>query len=205
MNSWPGDLQAAHRSYATALDADPLNLDALLGMATIEARTNNRMLAQNHYRKALEIDPRNPTALAGLAAISQFTGPEGTESQLRANLAVSPGSAALHFTLGNLYATQSRWGDAQVEYFEAYRIDPANADTAYNLAVSLDHMRQPKLAAEYYTRAIEAARFRPRSSTRRPRCDAWPRSRADDGNRPGRASRAGTAWPDAAGQRHHQP
>ena len=116
------------------------------------------MLAQGHYGRALEIDPRNATALAGLAAVSQFSRAEGAESQLRADLAVNPGSAGLHFTLGNLFASQSRWGEAQAEYFEAFRIDAANADYAFNLAVSLDHMRQPKLAAEYYARALDAAR-----------------------------------------------
>jgi tetratricopeptide (TPR) repeat protein len=167
-----GDIGAAHKSYAAALDADPLNVDALLGIATIEARTGNRMLAASHYRKALEVDPRNPTAMAGLASVAEFSRADNAESQLRADLAMNPGSAALHFTLGNLYALQARWGEAQVEYFEAYRIEPASADYAYNLAVSLDHMRQPKLAAEYYERAIDAARnqatqFDPQAAARR--------------------------------------
>jgi len=167
-----GDLAAAHKSYSAALDADPLSLDALLGLATIEARTGSRMLAATHYRRALEIDPRNATAMAGLAAVAEFSRAEGAESQLRGDLAINPGSAALHFTLGNLFAIQGRWGEAQVEYFEAYRIEPASADFAYNLAVSLDHMRQPRLAAEYYERAIDAARtqatqFDPAAAARR--------------------------------------
>jgi Tfp pilus assembly protein PilF len=167
-----GDLAAAHKSYAAALDADPLNLDALLGMATIEARTGNRMLASSHYRRALDIDPRNATAMAGLASVAEFSRADNAETRLRGDLAMNPGSAALHFTLGNLFAMQSRWGEAQVEYFEAYRIEPTSADFAYNLAVSLDHMRQPKLAAEYYERAIEAARsqatqFDPQVAARR--------------------------------------
>ncbi|HTS84326.1 MAG TPA: tetratricopeptide repeat protein [Usitatibacter sp.] len=167
-----GDLAAAHKSYAAALDADPANLDALLGIATIEARTGNRMLAALHYRKALEVNPRDATALAGLASIAEFASADSAESRLRADLTINPGSAALHFTLGNLFATQARWGEAQVEYFEAYRIEPASADYAYNLAVSLDHMKQPKLAAEYYARALDAARsqatqFDPQAVARR--------------------------------------
>ena len=130
------------------------------------------MLAANHYRRAIEIDPRNPAAMAGLASVAEFSRVENAESQLRGDLAVNPGSAALHFTLGNLFAIQSRWGEAQVEYFEAYRIEPSNADYAYNLAVSLDHMRQTKLAAEYYERALDAARsqatqFDPQAAARR--------------------------------------
>ena len=167
-----GDVAAARRSYGVALDADPTNLDALLGLATIDARAGNRLLAAGRYRKVLDIDPRNATALAGLAAIAEFSQPEGAESRLRADIAANPGSAALHFTLGNLFAAQSRWNEAQVEFFEAYRLEPASADLAYNLAVSLDHLKQSRLAAEYYARALEMAReqatqFDPEAAARR--------------------------------------
>ena len=116
------------------------------------------MLAAGHYRRALDIDPRNATAIAGLASIADYGQPEGLESQLRGEVARNPQSPQLHFTLGNLYATQSRWNDAQVEFFEAYRFDPANADILFNLAVSLDHIGQTRLAAEHYRRALEASR-----------------------------------------------
>ena len=35
--------------------------------------------------------------------------------------------------------------------------EPDNPDFAYNLAISLDHLRQPRLAAEYYRRAVALA------------------------------------------------
>ncbi|MGZ5064646.1 MAG: hypothetical protein ACXWG1_03810 [Usitatibacter sp.] len=167
-----GDLAGARRSYAAAIAADPTNIDARLGAATIEARAGNRMLAASHYRKVLEVDPRNGTALAGLASLSDYRQTEGIESSLRAEIARDPQSAQLQYTLGNLYASQSRWNEAQVAYFEAHRLDPANPDVIYNLAVSLDQLRQPRLAAEYYRRALDAARgqatqFDPDAVTRR--------------------------------------
>lgn len=151
-----GDLASARRSYAAALTADPSNLDALLGAATIEARTGNRMLAMSHYRRALDVDPRNPTAIAGLASIADAPS-DGLESQLRGEIARNPQSPQLQFTLGNLYASQARWNDAQMAFFEAYRLDPGNADVVFNLAVSLDRIGQGRLAAEHYRRALEAA------------------------------------------------
>ena len=153
-----GDLASAERSYAAALRADPANLDALLGAATIDARSGNRMLAASRYRRALDVDPRNATAIAGLASLADYAQPEGLESQLRGEIARNPQSPQLHFTLGNLYASQSRWNDAQLEFFEAHRFDPANADTVFNLAVSLDRLGQPRLAAEHYRRALDASR-----------------------------------------------
>ena len=66
----------------------------------------------------------------------------------------------LQFTLGNQYAQQGRWAEAQQAYFRAFTADPDNPDFAYNLAVSLDHLRQPKLALEYYRRALALAEKR---------------------------------------------
>jgi cytochrome c-type biogenesis protein CcmH/NrfG len=153
-----GNLGAARRGYTAALASDPSNLDAQLGLATVEARSGSYTQAANLYRRVLDLDPRNATALAGLASLTDFSRPEAIESQLRGDVARYPQSAALRFTLGNLYASQSRWSEAQLEYFEAYRLDPASADITFNLAVSLDHLRQPRVASEYYRRALAAAR-----------------------------------------------
>lgn len=152
-----GNLEAARRSYAAAVGNDPTNVDAQLGLATVEARAGNRSLAALHYRQVLETDPRNPTALAGLAALAQDARPEAVEAQLRAEIARTPDSAALHLALGDLYASHARWTEAQAEFFEAHRLDPGNADTTYNLAVSLDHLGQARVAADFYRRALEGA------------------------------------------------
>jgi Tfp pilus assembly protein PilF len=153
-----GNLAQARRGYSAALASDPANVDALLGLATVEARGGNHTAATTHYRKVLDLDPRNPTALASLAALTDFARADAIESQLRGDAARYPQSAALRFTLGNLYATQGRWSEAQLEYFEAHRLDPASADIVFNLAVSLDHLGQPRVASEYYRRALAAAR-----------------------------------------------
>jgi tetratricopeptide (TPR) repeat protein len=157
-----GDLATARARYAAALAADATNLDALLGLATIDARTGDPAAAAQRYRRVLDIDPRNATAIAGLAALVDSGRPDAVESELRGEIGRHPGSVALHFSLGNLYARQARWGEAQAEFFEAFRLDPASADAAFNLAVSLDHMGSRKAAADYYRRAIAAARSGPR-------------------------------------------
>ncbi len=153
-----GDADTARRAYEAALAADAANLDAHLGLAAVAARAGERAAAAGHYRRALALDPRNASALAGLAALADFTRAEGLEARLRADISRSPANAALSFTLGNLYASQSRWNEAQAAYFEAYRLDPGSADLAFNLAVSLDHLGQARLAADYYQRALDAAR-----------------------------------------------
>lgn len=167
-----GDLAAARRGYEAALAADPANIDAHLGLATIAARSAGRASAASHYRRALDLDPRNATALAGLAALADLSRPEALEAQLRADLERDPQAGALHFTLGNLYASQARWHEAQAAYFEAHRIEPAAADVAFNLAVSLDHLGQASAAASFYRRALDnahgqATQFDPAVAARR--------------------------------------
>ena len=84
-------------------------------------------------------------------------GREAACSRLKTALGNQPDSPDLYFALGNLYAQQSRWSEAQQAYFRAYAGDPDNADFLFNLAVSLDHLHQNKLAAQYYQMALKTA------------------------------------------------
>jgi tetratricopeptide (TPR) repeat protein len=152
-----GDYARATKLYAGVLQGDSLNLDAQLGMATALARGGDAGGAAHAFRMALEIDPSNSTALAGLLAVSDQSNPGALEVGLKSLLARHANSAALAFSLGNLYAAQSRWSEAQQSYFDALRIEPENADYLYNLAVSLDHLKQPRLALDYYERAMATA------------------------------------------------
>jgi Flp pilus assembly protein TadD len=83
-----------------------------------------------------------------------------TESRVKSLIAAEPAAHALHFTLGNQLAAQNRWPEAEQEYFKAYTGEPENADFAYNLAVSLDHLHQRAQALRYYQRALELAEKR---------------------------------------------
>ncbi len=156
-----GDLAGARSAYLAAIAIEPANVDAELGLATVAARSGDRAGAGRHYRRALELDPRNATAAAGLAAIADPSQAGSLEGALRGSLERNPENAALQFTLGNLLASRGRWTEAQAAYFEAYRLEPANADIVHNLAVSLDNLGQSRLAAEHYRRALDVARSRP--------------------------------------------
>lgn len=156
-----GDLAVARSNYEAVVRDEPSNRDALLGMAALEVRANRPAEAESYYRKLLEINPRDPHAQAGLLALrAHMTDPVQAESKVKSLLASDPEAHVLYFTLGNEYAQQQRWPEAQQAYFKAFSADPENPDFAYNLAVSLDHVRQPKLALEYYRRAISLAQQR---------------------------------------------
>jgi Tfp pilus assembly protein PilF len=152
-----GRLDEAQGDYERVLRSDPKNTDALLGLATIAARHGQAELAQGYYLRALESDPNDATAQAGLLNTRGQADPGLSESRLKSALVSQPESPALHFALGNLYSRQGRWSEAQQAYFRAYSGEPDNADFIFNLAVSLDHLRQNRLAAQYYEMALGAA------------------------------------------------
>jgi len=156
-----GDLVAARAEYEKALKEEPSNRDALLGMAALDVRAGRFETAEAGYLRLLQADPRDAHATAALIALRAGRGgAQNAESRVKSMLADSPGSHVLNFTLGNEFAQQGRWAEAQQEYFKAFSAEPDNADFAYNLAISLDHLRQPKLALDYYQRAIALARAR---------------------------------------------
>jgi tetratricopeptide (TPR) repeat protein len=156
-----GDLAKARAEYEQALADEPGNRDALLGLAAIETRSARYESAEAHYQRLLQNDPRDAHAQAGLLALrSARLDPLAAESRVKSMLAQDPGSHVLNFSLGNQLAQQGRWAEAQQEYFKAFAGDPENADFAYNLAVSLDHLRQKRLARDYYLRAVSLAEKR---------------------------------------------
>ena len=149
-----GDLVTAENQYHHMLAADPRNRDALLGLATITARQERRPEAQKYYHLLLTLDPQDEEAQAGLLILDPAQMNEHHEAQLLQQADRHHASLAL----AHYYAAHQRWHEAQEQYFHAFTQDPGNADLAFNLAISLDQIRQPGPAAEYYRKALALTR-----------------------------------------------
>jgi len=161
-----GDLAGARADYQQVLRSNPDSRDALLGLAAVETQAKRYDAADRYYTRLLELDPRDAHAQAGLIGLRGQVDPLTAESHLKSMIAAQPEAGFLHFTLGNQYAAQGRWAEAQQAYFQAYASDPEHPDFAYNLAISLDRMHQTKPALEYYRRALTLAASRPVSFDR---------------------------------------
>lgn len=148
-----GKPEEARQLYQAMLAKDGRNTDALLGLAAIAQQGGDNLVAVQYFSRVLMLDPRNAVANAGMSALN--TEDDRNESRLKTLLREQGDSAALHFALGNLYAGQSRWSEAQQAYFNALTLEPDDAGFAYNLAVSLDHLGQAGMAARYYQRALQ--------------------------------------------------
>jgi tetratricopeptide (TPR) repeat protein len=161
-----GDLARAREDYRQVLRSNPDSRDALLGLAAVETQAKGYDAADRYYTRLLELDPRDAYAQAGLIGLRGQVDPLAAESRLKSMIASQPDASFLHFTLGNQYAAQGRWAEAQQAYFQAYASDPEHPDFAYNLAISLDRMHQTKPALEYYRRALTLAQGHPVSFDR---------------------------------------
>lgn len=157
-----GEFDLARRDFEQALQRDQNNTDALLALATIAQSQGRGGDAEALRQRALVANPSDPaTQAAILSGSAAEADPQTAESRLKTLLSAQPESAALNFALGNLYSRQSRWPEAQQAYFNAVAADGDNPDYLFNLAVSLDHLRQARLAGQHYRMALEAATRRP--------------------------------------------
>ena len=155
------DFARARDEYQQVLRNNPDNRDALLGLAAVEMQAKYYDAAGSIYTHLLVLDPRDAYAQAGLIGLKGEVDPLATESHVKTMIAAQPDASFLQFTLGNQYAAQGRWAEAQQAYFRAYAGNPEYPDFAYNLAVSLDQLHQSKPALEYYRRALALAKDHP--------------------------------------------
>lgn len=155
-----GDLDTARRHYLAHLKHDPNNADALNGLGAIALHEGQPEQAARWFHRTLVADPGNTSAIAGLGALVDRPAGE-REAALRQALAQHPEAPGAAFSLGNVLAGQGRWAEAQQAYFQAHVQDPDNPDYLLNLGVSLDRLGERRLAHDYYSQALDAARRRP--------------------------------------------
>jgi tetratricopeptide (TPR) repeat protein len=154
-----GDLASASTQYRQVLEQFPNNRDALLGNAAIAMRQGNLMQARELYSRLMQLNPKDPLARTGLLQTVEDVDQLQYEQELQRLIQQYPNVAPLSFALGNIYAAQRRWNEAQSAYFDAFLFarqsneGAINPDYAYNLAVSLEQLNQPEAALDYYRQA----------------------------------------------------
>jgi tetratricopeptide (TPR) repeat protein len=150
----------AVRDWQRVLRERPQDPDALGGLAAVALTEGRTQEALALYQRLLERDPQDVTAQAALVQLASMDPVQG-ESRIKLLLQQQPEAAHLHFALGNFYARQERWAEAQQAYFKAMSADKTQPDYLYNLAVSLDQLGQARAAQGFYAQALEQASHRP--------------------------------------------
>lgn len=154
------ELDLAKTAYQQALRIDRNLIDGWVGLASVATRQGNRTLATQHYQRALNIDPNDNVARTGLLALVGANLPDESESTLRTLIGSGQQNAMAELTLANTLARQGRWAEAQQAYFNANTTQPNQPDTVFNLAVSLERIRQSRAALTYYERALVLSKDR---------------------------------------------
>jgi len=149
------DYRKSESLYQKANKREPKNRDALLGLAAIGTKEKRFEYARQKYQYLLKLNPRDSLAIAGMSSIENRIDPQLNESQLKFMLKQQPDSAHLYFALGSQYSSQNKWAEAQSAFFSAWSAENKNADYAFNLAVSLDHLDKKKQALDFYQLSLK--------------------------------------------------
>ena len=152
-----GDLDSAESLYRNAMQDAPENRDIHLGLAAIAINKGDKESAYGHYLKLLNENPSDAFALSSLISLSNNSEPVKDESIIKTLIHKEGKVPYLYFALGNIYAKQDRWAEAQQAFFDAHSLDSTNPDYVLNLAISLDKMGQYSTALDFYNVAIELA------------------------------------------------
>jgi len=156
-----GNYDLASQKYRQASAQLPDNRDVMLGLAAVATKTGDNLQALQIYMRLVELNPLDNVARAALISLHPGDDISVSISSVKSMIADSPEQASLYFTLGKLFAAQANWAGAQQAFFDAYRLDSANPDYAFNLAVSLDRLEQAQSALDYYTVALGLAETSP--------------------------------------------
>ncbi|VAW73437.1 hypothetical protein MNBD_GAMMA10-1491, partial [hydrothermal vent metagenome] len=141
--------------YNRVLKREEKNRDALLGLAAIAIKQQRYEYARQKYRYLLKLNPTDNIATAALSSIDKQTNAQLSVSKLKFMLKSSPDSAPLYFALGGIHSKLNNWPEAQAAYFSAWAADNENADYAFNLAISLDHLEKNQQALKFYQLSLK--------------------------------------------------
>ncbi len=161
-----GQTEQARAEYQRLLSAQPDHLEALRGLASLSLQAGQNDAALAYYQHILRMAPQDIQTQVAVARIQSQKDPLGAETRLKVLIASQPRLASAHDALGNLYAGQERWSDAQAAFLQAYRNAPDNPDILYSLAISYDHLQQVRQALMFYRLAQKAATTHPASFDR---------------------------------------
>jgi predicted Zn-dependent protease len=131
---------AAIELLKTLVDHPELGPQPLMLLASLDSDAGDFASAEDLYRRALKIDANLPDALNNLSYIILKRNGDLNEAKDLATRAISlaPTIAAFHDTLARINEKLNNRDQAQAEFVEALRLDPASLDAHIGLCRSLN-------------------------------------------------------------------
>jgi len=159
-----GDLERARREFSRALELDPANAEALLGLAAVARQRGQVQEAEHRVRQALQGDPSSVSALCELAAIKRDAGDLAESIRLYQEALRIDSQPFAWLGLGD---SLQRAGHNQqaVEAFErALELNPDSFEAHYDLGVTLSNLGRDDQAITHYEKALELAPRHPNAA-----------------------------------------
>lgn len=151
-------LLTAEDAFKAALKVNPRMVRALIGLADVALRRDQRDQAKASLDKAIEIAPNDDTVqhAFGLFATSGKDYP-AAEAALKKAVEINPNNLAARNALGGLYAgAMQRPADAVPVYRAAIEADPRQLEARLGLAQALTATGQFSAAEQELTAAAKA-------------------------------------------------
>lgn len=144
--------EKARKAFQQALDLDPKNIPAALGLARLHSTRGDHGRAVSTYQKALKVHPKEVTLWAELGMChAQQKEWEPALRCLRKGLEFDPENRQLSHHLGWCLARAGHYEESLV----CFRKTDGEAKAHYNLARMLHHMQQNDLSCQHLRIALE--------------------------------------------------
>ncbi|HEV3104757.1 MAG TPA: tetratricopeptide repeat protein [Trinickia sp.] len=150
-----GRLDDAERDYRAALDADPVNADALHLLGVLHHQQGHHAEAAELVGRAVELRPNDAALQLNLGNALKALGElDGAIERFRNALTLAPEFPLAHYNLGNAYAAAGRHEDAVDAFEKSLRLQPRDASTYNNLGNALNALGRHEEAVEAFSRAL---------------------------------------------------
>jgi Flp pilus assembly protein TadD len=155
VSRFQGDHEIALRDFQKALELNPKNIEAHVGMGASLTHLGRVQEAKVHLERAIEIRPQSAEAHEALGNLLARQGkfPEAAAC-FREAIRLDPSLAVAHFRLGTVLLDLGPIDEAKRHLAEAVRLEPGDPKAICSLGAALLREGSPDQAAAYYRRAL---------------------------------------------------
>jgi tetratricopeptide (TPR) repeat protein len=164
------DYAGAETDLKEALQLDPENTNISLQYANLLWKLKKKDEARKLYASILSKDPKNRFALESLGYLYREDGDVKTAADYFTRYAAAyPNDHVPYLAMGDLFASVSRYKEANLNYEKAYDIAPQNSTVVANATNSALEAHEVPLAGHWIQRATGAMNDDPRVMRERER------------------------------------
>jgi Flp pilus assembly protein TadD len=150
-----GQYESAIAIYKTILAKQPLNRDAMFGLATAYHKAGQRTQARQAYSELLTKYPSFQDGLNNFLMLAAEEAPKDALEELEQLAVRNPNYAPIFAQKASIYSRMGNTEKAVDNFIQAILIDPNNSAYKYNLATIYDRAGNREKARKLYAELLE--------------------------------------------------